>query len=387
MKLAFYYHIPICSDIEGIKIPSYLGVFIDALANEVEHLDLVMHQSVVHEINNCDYHLKGLNISWINIGYKTPAWHRAIFHERLLKRKLNGLVSNYFLIRSPSPLAPYFQYYFEPRNIRFLIVGDYDSGFKSQSNVTYRQLVIKYYLRYNSYLFKKAIRKTPILVNSPALFEKYKSLAPSCQLIGTTTLTDKDFYEREDTCIGEVVKLLYTGRIDLQKGLLEFVTVTAEMINEGFPLELHIVGWEDKSNRPIETFLKAKASEFGISELVFFHGKKKVGEELNLFYRMADIYVIPSYHEGFPRTIWEAMANSLPVIATEVGAIPELLTNEVHAVLIPPKDVLALKNSILNMVENNKMRKTLIRNGRNLATGQTLDILAKKMIQALTSYE
>ena len=80
IKLAFYYHIPIslCKN-NTIVIPSYLGVFIDALANEVEHLTLVMHEAKSGEAINCDYKIRSCNITWINLGYKTPSWHRAYY--------------------------------------------------------------------------------------------------------------------------------------------------------------------------------------------------------------------------------------------------------------------------------------------------------------------
>jgi glycosyltransferase involved in cell wall biosynthesis len=79
--------------------------------------------------------------------------------------------------------------------------------------------------------------------------------------------------------------------------------------------------------------------EFGVESNVKFHGKKSIGPVLNAVYQSCDIYVIPSYHEDLPKTIWEAMANGMPVIATKVGAIPEYLTNEKNVVLIEPKYV------------------------------------------------
>ncbi|WP_396161718.1 glycosyltransferase family 4 protein [Flavobacterium sp.] len=382
IKLAFYYHIPIslCKN-NTIAIPSYLGVFIDALANEVEHLTLVMHEANSREAINCDYKVKSCNITWINLGYKTPSWHRALAHKKLLKNKLKELLIDYFLIRSPSPLAPYFHRYIPQHKIRFLIVGDYESGSLRKKSI--RNIAIDYYIKFNSYLFKKAIQNTPILVNSPALFDKYKDLATSCKLVGTTTLSKQDFFERVDTCTGNVVRLLYTGRIDLQKGLLELVNVTGELINEGGLIELHLVGWEDNLEKPIETFLKSKAREMDISDKVVFHGKKKVGQELNQFYRMADIYVIPSYHEGFPRTIWEAMANSLPIIATAVGGIPRFLSHEEHALIITSKDEGALKNAIIRLKTDSDLRKTLIKNGRDLAANQILEILTKELVKSI----
>lgn len=380
MRLAFYYHIPITSTSDGIKIPSYLGVFINALAKEVEQLVLIMHEAYGNEIGHCDYLVEAKNITWINLGKKTPAWHRALFHKKLLKNKLRDLKADYFLVRSPSPLAPYFHYYFPQDKIRFLIVGDYESSLESSPNKTLRELAVNYYLKYNSYLFKKAIRKTKILVNSPVLFDKYNDIASSCKLVVTTTLSNQDFFKREDTCTGDVIKLLYTGRIDLQKGLLELITATGELINEGFPVELHLVGWEEKSEKPIENLLKSKANEMGILEKVFFHGKKTVGEELNQFYRMADIYVIPSYHEGFPRTIWEAMANSLPIICTKVGGIPFILEDCINTIFVEKKSSKSLIDGIIKVIESPVLRRKIILNNNLLVVEKTIENSVKSIV-------
>lgn len=384
MIVGFYYHVPIFSDIEGIKLPSYLGVFINALANEVEHLVLVMHDATLSEISNCDYLLPAKNVSWVNFGKKTPAWHRAFFHKKLLKNALSTIDVDFLLVRCPSPLAPYFRYYFPKEKIRFLIVGDYESGIEGNFNATLRQKTVNLYLYYYSYLFYKAIQETALLVNSPALYTKYKDRSLSCHLVGTTTLSDNDFFVREDTCRGDVIHLLYTGRLDLQKGLLELLFATSAIVNENYPVNLHFVGWEDNPKRPVEELLKIKAKELGIGDVVIFHGKKKVGKELNQMYRMADIYVIPSYHEGFPRTIWEAMANSLPVIATKVGGIPSYLQDGENASLITPKSLDEITNAIKLIISKDTLRKRIIINGFNLAKRNTLGVQTKKLIEIIS---
>ncbi|MCO1498175.1 glycosyltransferase, partial [Limosilactobacillus reuteri] len=88
------------------------------------------------------------------------------------------------------------------------------------------------------------------------------------------------------------------------------------ILSNKYKIIIDIVGWEEQGSFSYEKALKQIAIENGIGEKIIFHGKKEIGPELNTYYRNADIYAIPSYHEGFPRTIWEAMANSLPVIAT-----------------------------------------------------------------------
>jgi glycosyltransferase involved in cell wall biosynthesis len=90
--------------------------------------------------------------------------------------------------------------------------------------------------------------------------------------------------------------------------------------------------------------------------------------------------VIPSYEEGFPRTIWEAMANSLPVVATTVGAIPRYLSHQKDAILIKPKSTTDIANAIIALIENTELRKTLIRNGMIQAENNTLEFQTKQLL-------
>ena len=127
---------------------------------------------------------------------------------------------------------------------------------------------------------------------------------------------------------------------------MELVEALASLSEDHPTLRLHFVGWEEDPSHPVRNTLEKRAAELRVLDRVLFHGRKQLGEELWQMYRMADIYVIPSYHEGFPRTIWEAMAHSLPVVATRVGAIPYYLTDKENALLIEPKSVAAIAEGI-----------------------------------------
>lgn len=384
MKLAFYYHKPLRRDADGnLLIPSYLGVFIDSLARCVERLCLVMHESE-NDYAEADYVLLEKNITWISLGKKTPAWHRAIFYRKILKGALTQIEDfDVLLIRSPSPLAPYFNKFLNNVRPVFMVVGDYSESVKNSKELTIRDWVIKYFLVYNNSLFEKEIIKTDIVVNSLLLYEKYKNSAKSIHQIRTTTLSSSDFYHREDTCNSDPIQLLYTGRIDPQKGLFELVDATALLIDSGYHVICNIVGWETGKTDAVKESMIIYANEKGIKESLVFHGRKKVGEELNAAYRAGDIYIIPSYHEGFPRTIWEAMANSLPVIATRVGSIPKFL-DHTNALLIEPKDSQAIYQAVIKIIENQDLRRGLIENGQILSKENTLEQQSKKLTDILS---
>ena len=175
--------------------------------------------------------------------------------------------------------------------------------------------------------------------------------------------------------------MLYTGRIEAEKGLFELVQAVSVLKKSNKNVKLNIVGWEADENKSVEGALKKLAIELCITESVIFHGRKKIGSELNEMYRNADLFVLPSYHEGFPRTIWEAMANSLPVIATRVGAIPDYLTNYENALFVEPKNVAELVSKVIELLENAHLRIKLISNAYLLAEKNTVEIQTKNMIK------
>ena len=377
-KIAFYYHIPVWKNGNDLFIPSLLGVFIEELASQVDFLFLCLHEDV--EKGEADYKIKSKNIKFVSLGLKTPAWHRMLFHNQILSQKLKEIRQvDYFIVRSPSPLAPFFSNYFDFNKIVFMVVGDYGEGRNQMEKKNLKSHLINLLLKWNNYLFLKEMKRTTILVNSPALFEKYNQIASKTSQIKTTTLSDEDFYERLDTCKGDQIKLLFTGRIDLAKGLVELVSALAELNKKEKKYTLDIVGWEGKKEKPVQNQLIELAKQNGQESQLKFHGKMSVGMELNCMYRQADIYLIPSYHEGFPRTIWESMANSCPVIATKVGAIPYFLKDG-EAILIEPKNIDQIVLAVKNLVSNTAIRQKLIQKGYEIAKTNTLKFQTKELL-------
>jgi len=105
-----------------------------------------------------------------------------------------------------------------------------------------------------------------------------------------------------------------------------------------------------------------------------------------LQYRMADVYVIASKSdfEGFPRTIWEAMAHSLPVVATSVGSIPQFV--DAVAELVPPNDTGALAAAIRGIIHSAGKRMEMIRRGRTLASEMTLETQVGGMVREMEKW-
>ena len=384
LTVGYYYHIPVYSKDSKVFVPGYLGVFLNALASEVEVLYLFMHQCNQLQQLDADYELQQKNIVFVNLGPTSPAWYRHLFHKKILQPITPfAEICDALIIRSPTPLAPFFKKYITKPRLFFMVVGDYLEGAKQFKIKGLRDWIMIQYLKRNDHLFRQSMRTTDVLVNSPDLLNKYKNISRSIKLIRTTTLTKNDFFERTDTCNNNLIEILYTGRIEAAKGLFELVEAVAQLNTNNLNVQLNIAGWEAGNNKLVEKALLSKALEFKIDNKVIFHGKKKIGEELNTLYRKADIYVIPSYHEGFPRTIWEAMANSLPVVATSVGGIPDYLTHGENALFVQPKNSNDLAKKIEAIIKDQQLRSKLIKNGYALAQTNTIEIQTNNIIKII----
>ena len=76
-------------------------------------------------------------------------------------------------------------------------------------------------------------------------------------------------------------------------------------------------------------------------------------------YNAADVYVLPSYVEGMPLSVMEAMACGKHVIVTSVGNVPVLVKNGVNGIVIPPGKADQLAESIIHLTENPELRKLM----------------------------
>src|SRR5262249_25585857 len=112
-----------------------------------------------------------------------------------------------------------------------------------------------------------------------------------------------------------------------------------------------------------------------IDNLVFQCGGSKrvirtgivLHQEVAYYLSAADVLVLGSYQEGLPNAVVEAMASGVAVVATRVGGIPEIVTDEETGLLVSPKDTDALFAGISRMIENDELRKRCVERGRNLA--------------------
>jgi len=297
----------------------------------------------------------------------------------MVRRSSRGLDA--LLIRGPTPLLPLLVRAVQPRPVALLLVGDYLAGRGSLEQPAWRRLPVKAVLRVYDAAQTVAAGGTLTFVNSPSLLAKYRGLVPNLTETRTTTLSARDFFHREDTCLRRPVRLLYTGRYAAEKGLLDLVEATRLLVAGGLDVHLATAGWEEPGSHVmhrVRNALRAAGLRGRFSDLGF----RRLGPKLSTVYRGADVFVLASRSgfEGFPRAIWEAMAHGLPVVATAVGGIPGVLRNGVHAILVEPRDPKALADGIRKVIETGELRRSMIAEGLKLARANTLQKRARELV-------
>lgn len=372
MRLGFYYHIPAITENEKILMPGYLGRFIDSLASNFDQLVLFMHLPDPGETTHFDYEISSGNVKFIPLVKRGSVPNRTLF-----PRKFTGEIRTHIdqidgmLIRGPTPLLPVIARAVRKIPCAFLIIGDYVAGIDSLPQPYWRKELIRLWAKLNAYQQYQVIRNQLIFVNSNILYKKYYGKVTNLREMRTSTYFNRDIFVRKDTCLESRVRLLYTGRLDPAKGLLDMINAISILIKKGEDIVFSVVGWPEENSNIIER-MQLLAKDCGIKDRIFFEGYKTVGDELFRFYIESDIYIIASQtSEGFPRTIWEAMAHCLPVVATKVGSIPDFINGA--AELVDPKSPQGLADGISNIIHDPVKRRTYISKGLELAQQNTLE--------------
>jgi glycosyltransferase involved in cell wall biosynthesis len=156
------------------------------------------------------------------------------------------------------------------------------------------------------------------------------------------------FYPDESTLGHESWEftLLYVGSITDRKGLHYLIRAMPNIVSENPDVGLLLVGGGDSSE------LESLVRELGVESHVEFVGFVP-DAELPEYYRHSDLFVFPSFLEGFGMVIVEAMASGLPVVSTNATAIPEVVGDS--GILVPPKDSTELANAVNQMLDDDTL--------------------------------
>jgi glycosyltransferase involved in cell wall biosynthesis len=155
--------------------------------------------------------------------------------------------------------------------------------------------------------------------------------------------------------------VVVTARLLWDKGLGEFVAAARLLRAQGIQARFALVGDLDPGNRAsIDPAVLDEWKAEGVVELWGFRRDmpRVLGE--------ADIVCLPSYREGLPKSLLEAMAAGLPCVTTDVPGCREAVRNGENGWLVPPRDPQALARALKLLIENPDLRYRMGKRGRDM---------------------
>jgi glycosyltransferase involved in cell wall biosynthesis len=154
-------------------------------------------------------------------------------------------------------------------------------------------------------------------------------------------------------------RILFLGNLSERKGLSDLLGALAMPGFSRNRLDVRIAGGGD-----VEGY-RAKAQALGVDSFVTFEGWADQRKATQLMAN-ADLMVLPSYDEGLPLVILEALANGVAVVCTPVGEIPGALADGVTACFVQPGDVAGIAAGLQKVLGRPALRESLECNGRSL---------------------
>lgn len=193
-----------------------------------------------------------------------------------------------------------------------------------------------------------------------------------CCLSTVDTITD-----------GAEPRLLMLSNLIVSKGIYVLLEACQRLKERGVAFHCDYVGGESKEVTG-EQFRKAIA-ERGLEDCVIYHGPQ-YGADKDRAFRRADIFVQPTFDDCFPLTLVEAMQYRLPIVSTDVGAIPDIVTDGVNGLVCKQQDVNSLVEALTTLLADAALRREMGERGHaRYLKEMTLEVFEGSFAEALRS--
>lgn len=152
----------------------------------------------------------------------------------------------------------------------------------------------------------------------------------------------------------------YIGRISREKGPLDFVMVARSLVKRDMQFEFIVAG-----DGPEINAMKSLAETSGIIDMFHFLGHVNINE-MAAVYQKLDVLLSPSLTEGLPNNLLEALAMHVPVVATKVGGVSEVIIHNYNGLLVQPGDIGSMVENIVAIKNDPDMGNKFMENGRHI---------------------
>jgi glycosyltransferase involved in cell wall biosynthesis len=381
LKILIHYHDLVYRNEQNEWITTTnFGIWLNEISKHVKEIGVIAYETKT-KTQNSVIRLRSNNIKIFSLGQKGNYFNHFERVKRV-KRVCQSINDgwDHLIVRGITPSQHIIWYNTKSKFKSFLLVRSLSQDRKLGNSL----LSIFVYIRnrINEQLSRKIIKSADIFfANSPSYFEEINfDKSKDTIFVPTNLVSHLKYPPIIKKKLDGAIKLLFVGRISYLKGLDELLHAAKILKGNNINFTLKIIA--DVNIKIFKSF-EDRAIKLNIDENIEWVGFIPHGNELFKYYEDADIFVLPSYTEGFPRVYWEAAIFSTPVIVTEVGGIPDLITHKKHAMLIPKKDSNAIAKAVTDLISNNHLRYNLIDNGYNLAKRYPLEKSVQILVKSL----
>lgn len=165
--------------------------------------------------------------------------------------------------------------------------------------------------------------------------------------------------------------VLFFGRLSVTKGPDKFVKIAKLVLKDKKDVSFIIRGPDEGMRETVKNLIQNEKN-------IILMQETRDRNEIIKMYKASDIFVMPSYREGLPLTLFEALASGLPIVASPVNGIPYEIKDKENGFLVNYGNNEEFKNKIIELLNNKKLRKKISKNNLNKAKNYRWDIIAKR---------
>jgi glycosyltransferase involved in cell wall biosynthesis len=227
--------------------------------------------------------------------------------------------------------------------------------------------------------FRLLARRNAVVVVGPDLARRYRR-ALSLHKTYVSLLREDHLLAPENDIRaydGDELRLISVGRLDPEKNPLLLADVLDHLLRLDSRWRLDVCG-----DGSLRDDLARRLRQLGIADRAELHGHVAIDDGLWDMYRRSHALVHVSLTEGVPQVLLEAFASRLPVVATAVGGVPEVL--EGRGLLVPPSDPRATATAVHQMAMDATMRRTLVDEAAAEVRGHTLQLAGARLVEFLS---
>ena len=152
------------------------------------------------------------------------------------------------------------------------------------------------------------------------------------------------------------IVVIFVGGLGWRKGCYDILEAIPALVAENEKMKFLFVGGDDYPGEFEK--IKDQASEHGLDQNIYLTGQAS-REDVTVYMQMSQIFLLPTYREGAPIAIIEAMRASLPIITTPVGGIPDMVTDGFNGLLIEPGHPEQIAQAVRRLVADPTLRREL----------------------------